>query len=79
MPILNEALSATSIEKLLAGQEGSTTFAVRIWQGQGLLGGTMLGLSPERGETPHAAFTGAGVVEVVAAEAGVLYALCCSL
>ena len=69
MPILNETLSATSIEKLLAGPEGSTTFAVRIWQGQGLLGGTMLGLSPERGETPHVAFTGASVVGVVAAEA----------
>ena len=34
-------LSATSFEKLLAGPEVSTTFAVRLWQGQGLLGGTV--------------------------------------
>lgn len=79
-PISIEMLSATSFEKLLAGPEASTAFAVRIWQGQGLLGGTLQGFSLNlTGETPHVASTGAGVVGIAAAEAGVLYALCCSL
>ena len=75
-----EMLSATSFEKLLAGPEVSTTFAVRLWQGQGLLGGTVQGLNLQvTGETPHVAFTGAGVVGIAAAEAGACmrYAVAC--
>ena len=58
-----EMLSATSFEKLLAGREVSTTCAIRLWQGQGLLGGTVQGsLLQVAGEISHVAFTGAGVV-----------------
>ena len=69
-PILIEMLSATSFEKLIAGPEVSMTFTVRIWQGQGLLRGTVQGsILQVTGETSHIAFTGAGVVGIAAAEA----------
>ena len=72
-------LATLDIEKLLAGPEVSSTFVIRLWQGQGLLGGTMQGLCLDVGEMPHVAFTGAGVVGVVAAEAGACmrYAAAC--
>ena len=57
------------IEKLLAGPEVSSTFVIMLWQGQGLLRGTMQGLCLVVGETPHVAFTGAGVAGVAAGEA----------
>ena len=62
-------LATLDIEKLLAGPEVSSTFVIRLWQGQGLLGGTMQGLCLDVGETSHVAFTGAGVAGVAAAEA----------
>ena len=62
-------LATHDIEKFLAGPEVSSTFVIRLWQGQGLLGGTMQGLCLNVGEMTHVAFTGAGVVGVAAAEA----------
>ena len=49
------------------------------WLDLGLLGGTMQGLCQDAGETPHVAFTGAGVVGIAAAEAGdcMRYAAAC--
>ena len=79
-PISIEMLSATSFEKLLAGPEISTNFAVRIWQGQGLLGGTVQGsIMQVTGETSFVAFMGAGVVGIAAAQAGACmrYAVAC--
>ena len=79
-PIAIEMLSASLFEKLLAGTEASEAFAIRLWQGTGLLGGAVQGSNLYlTGETPHVASIGAGVVGIAAAEAGVLYALCCSL
>ena len=69
-PISIEMLSATSFEKLLAGPEVSMTVTIRLWQGQGLLGGTVqVSILQVIGETSHVAFTGAGVVGVAATEA----------
>ena len=62
-------LATLDIEKLLAGPEVSSTFVIRLWQGQGLLGGTMQGLCLDVGKAPHVAFTAAGVAGVAAAEA----------
>ena len=40
-PISIEMLSATRFEILLAGAEVLKAFVIRLWQGTGLLGGTM--------------------------------------
>ena len=72
-------LIATLFEMLLAGLEALTTFIIRLWQGQGLLAGTMQGLCLDVGETPYVAFTGAGVEGTAMAEAGACmsYAAAC--
>ena len=54
-------LTGTLFEMLLADPEVSTTFVIRLWQAQGLLGVMMQGLCLDVGEVPHVAFTGAGV------------------
>jgi len=70
-----EILSATQFETLLAGTEVSSAFALRIWQGTGLLGGTRLGYQElgqrHAGIAKHliVAIHGVGVVGVAAAEA----------
>ena len=64
-------LTTLDIEKFLAGPEVSSTFVIRLWQGQGLLGGTMQGICLDVGETPHVAFTGAGTPHVAFTGAGV--------
>ena len=62
-------LATLDNEKLLAGPEVSSTFVIRLRQGQGLLGGMMQGLCLDVGEMPHVAFTGAGVAGVDVVEA----------
>jgi hypothetical protein len=47
-----EMLSATLFEDLLASSEVSEAFAIRLWQGTGLLGGTMEGLTLGPGRLP---------------------------
>ena len=68
-----------NVKKLLAGLEVLSTFIIRLWKCEWLLCGTMQGPCLDVGETLHVAFTGAGVVEVVAADAGACmrYAAAC--
>ena len=62
-------LATLDIEKLPAGSEDLLTFIIRLWQGQGLVRGTIQGLCLDVGEMPHVAFMGAGVGGVAAGEA----------
>ena len=62
-------LATLDIKKLPAGREVSLTFVIRLWQGQGSLGGAMQGLYLDVGEMRHVSFMGAGIAVVAAAEA----------